>query len=91
MATVKINTSDIEWVKRHGAGEPVAYGTDIKGVMYFATAVEVVAVEHVTFAGAKMIRFDLGTDAPADHNRRAMYPAAYLVEDITLPSTGRNR
>ena len=79
-AKVTINTSDTDWISRHGIGEPVAHGTDIKGVMYFSTTVEVGSVEHVTFAGAKMIRFDLGKDAPCDHNRHAMYPAHYLVE-----------
>lgn len=83
MATVRINTSDIEWIKRHGHGleGPVAYGTDIKGVMYFTAPVEVETVEHVKFAGASMIRFDLGADAPRDHNRYAMYPDTYLVEE----------
>ena len=79
MAIVKVNTSDTEWIERHGQGEPVAYGTDIKGAMYFQTEVEVASIEHVTFAGAKMIRFDLGPDAPSDANRYAMYPASYLV------------
>ena len=80
MATVKVNTSDLEWVKRHGHGleGPVAYGTDIKGVMYFTAPVTVAEVERVKFAGADMIRFDLGPDAPRDHNRYAMYPATYL-------------
>ena len=83
MATVRINTSDTEWIERHGHGleGPVAYGTDIKGVMYFTAPVEVADVEHVKFAGASMIRFDLGPDAPRDHNRWAMYPDTYLVEE----------
>jgi len=81
MATVRINTSDTAWIERRGQGEPVAYGTDIKGVMYFGTEVEVAGVQHVQFAGAKMIRFDLGADAPADHNRNAMYPGTYLVSE----------
>jgi len=80
MAIVKVNTSDVGWVKRHGRGEPVAYGTDIKGVMYFSTEVEVPGVQRVTFAGADMIRFDLGADAPCDGNGHAMYPASYLIE-----------
>ena len=79
MAQVKINTSDIAWIKRHAIAEPVAHGTDIKGVMYFGTTIEVAGVERVKFAGADMIRFDLGKDAPRDHNRHAMYPAHYLV------------
>jgi hypothetical protein len=82
MATVRVNTSDLEWLKRHGhdlAG-PVPYGTDVKGVMYFTGPVEVPEVEHVKFAGASMIRFDLGPDAPRDHSRWAMYPDTYLVE-----------
>ena len=81
MNTVKVNTSDIEWIKRHGHGleGPVAYGTDIKGVMYFTAPVEVAEVEHVKFAGAAMIRFDFGPDAPRDHDRWAMYPDSYLV------------
>ena len=35
--TVRVNTSDVEWLKRHGHGleGPVAYGTDVRGVMYF--------------------------------------------------------
>jgi hypothetical protein len=84
MATVKVNTSDMEWIQRHPwgtGGDTVAYGTDIKGVMYFTTLAEVADVEHVKFAGAAMIRFDLGPDAPRDHNRHAMYPDTYLVQD----------
>lgn len=78
-AIVKINTSDLEWIQRHGT-DPVVHGTDIKGVVYFNTTVEVPAVERLTFAGADMIRFDLGPDAPRDHSRQAMYPArTYLV------------
>jgi hypothetical protein len=80
MATVKINTSDTGWIERRGPAEPVAYGTDIEGVMYFSTEVEVGSVRHVRFAGASMIRFDLGAGAPADHNRNAMYPESYLVK-----------
>ena len=76
---VKVNTSHTGWIERHGTGEPVAWGTDIKGVMYFQTVTEVAAVEHVTFAGAAMIRFDLGPDFPQDAARNAMYPASYLV------------
>ena len=76
---VKINTSDVAWIKRHGLDEPVAYGTDIKGVMYFSTVIEVARVERVKFAGASMIRFDIGDDAPRDHNRNAMYPETYLT------------
>jgi hypothetical protein len=78
MAVVKVNTSDTDWIERHGLGEPVAYGADIQGVVYFQTFTEVAGVEHVTFAGARMVRFDLGPDAPADHRRRAMYPESYL-------------
>ena len=82
MATVKVNTSDMEWINRNYAdADVVAYGTDIKGVMYFTTLAEVADVEHVKFAGAAMIRFDLGPDAPRDHNRHAMYPDTYLVQD----------
>jgi hypothetical protein len=83
MATVKINTSDVEWISRHPhgtGGDLAACGTDVQGVMYFQTPVEVTGVEHVKFAGAKMIRFDLGPDAPRDHNRWAMYPETYLVD-----------
>jgi len=76
---VKVNTSDIKWIGRRSVDEPVAHGTDARGVMYFSATVEVPGVEHVTFAGAKMIRFDLGKDAPRDHNRYAMYPATYLA------------
>ena len=82
MATVKVNTSDMEWINRNYAdADVVAYGTDIKGVMYFAVTVDVDHVEHVKFAGAAMIRFDLGPNAPRDHNRHAMYPDTYLVQD----------
>ena len=83
MATVRINTSDTEWIERHGHGleGPVAYGTDIKGVMYFTAPVEVADVEHVKFAGASMIRFDLGLYWPRDCTRGAMYPDTYLVEE----------
>ena len=77
-ATVKVNTSDAEWISRHGT-DPVAYGTDISGAMYFQVIVTVASVERVTFAGADMIRFDLGPDAPRDSSRYAMYPASYLL------------
>jgi len=81
MATVKLNTSDVNWIERLGVGQPaVAYGTDIKGVMYFTVDIEVDEVEHVKFAGASMIRFDLGPDGPRDHSRYAMYPDTYLVK-----------
>jgi hypothetical protein len=76
---VKVNTSDTAWIQRRGTGEPVAYGTDIKGVVYFQAIIEVPAVEHVKFAGAAMIRFDLGADWPQDATRGAMYPESYLV------------
>lgn len=82
MATVKINTSDTAWVERmHAvtAADIVTYGTDIKGAVYFQVEVEVETVEHVKFAGASMIRFDLGPNAPRDNSRYAMYPATYLV------------
>ena len=84
MATVRINTSDTAWLERLDAVSAadfaiVAYGADIKGVMYFQAEVEVASVEHVKFAGASMIRFDLGPNAPRDHNRYAMYPDTYLV------------
>ena len=81
---VRINTSDIEWIGRRSLDLPVACGTDIKGVMYFTAPVAVPGVEHVTFAGAKMIRFDLGADWPYDHTRNArnaMYPESYLVSE----------
>lgn len=78
MSQVKVNTSDVEWIKRN-ATDPVAYGTDIKGALYFQATISVAAVERTTFAGADMIRFDLGADAPRDHSRWAMYPATYLV------------
>ena len=82
MATVRINTSDTDWIERHAAGsEPVAYGTDIKGVMYFQVEVKVASVEHVKFAGASMIRFDLGLYWPSDCTRGAMYPDTYLVKE----------
>jgi len=83
MTTVRINTSDTEWIERHGHGleGPVAYGTDANGVMYFTAEVEVASIERVSFAGAKMIRFDLA-DRPADHVRPgAMYPESYLVKE----------
>jgi hypothetical protein len=89
MPTVRINTSDTAWIERHGIKRDgrgaedmaAAIGTDVKGVMYFATETEVSNVEHVKFAGASMIRFDLGPHAPRDHNRYAMYPATYLVSE----------
>jgi hypothetical protein len=82
MTQVKINTSDVDWIRKHGIGEPVPIGTDVQGAMNFGTVVEVAGVEHVKFAGADMIRFDLGKDAPRDHNRHAMYPAHYLVDEV---------
>lgn len=80
MATVRINTSDTDWIKRNASeSEAIPYGTDAQGVMYFQAEIQVAAVEHVTFAGARMIRFDL-PDRPADHARPgAMYPESYLV------------
>ena len=82
MATVRINTSDTEWIKRHATeDEVVPYGTDIQGRMYFQVQVNVGRVEHVKFAGTKMIRFDLFLDAPNDGNRHAMYPESYLVSE----------
>lgn len=86
MPVVRINTSDTAWIERldavSTAGFPVvAHGTDIKGVMYFQTEVEVAEVEHVKFAGASMIRFDLGPGGPRDHTRHAMYPESYLIND----------
>jgi hypothetical protein len=82
MATVRINTSDTAWIERLGADVPaVAYGTDIKGVMHFQVDIEIAEVEHVKFAGAALVRFDLGPDAPRDHTRRVMYPESYLVSD----------
>ena len=43
MTTVRINTSDLAWLKRHGHGleGPIPYGTDVKGVMYFTGPVQV--------------------------------------------------
>ena len=83
MPVVRINTSDTDWIERHATteSEPVAYGTDIKGVMYFQVDVKVASVERVKFAGAKMIRFDLGLYWPSDCTRNAMYPESYLVEE----------
>jgi hypothetical protein len=83
MATVRINTSDTAWIEHWAASmeDVIAHGADIKGVMYFSTEFEVPAVEHVKFAGASMIRFDLGPDGPRDHSRWAMYPESYLVSD----------
>jgi hypothetical protein len=86
MHTVRINTSDVSWILHHPhgtGGDLAACGTDIKGVMYFTTPVEVATIEHVKFAGAKMIRFDLGPDAPRDHSRWAMYPETYLVQEAS--------
>jgi len=84
MPAVRINTSDTAWVARiHAvtAAEIVTYGTDIKGAVYFQVEIEVETVEHVKFAGASMIRFDIGPNAPRDHNRYAMYPESYLVSE----------
>jgi len=89
MATVRVNTSDTGWIGRHGISQDgrgpeeyaAACGTDIRGVMYFTTETQVAGVEHVMFAGAAMIRFDLGPDGPRDHSRWAMYPAKYLVSE----------
>ena len=83
MATVRINTSDTAWVERmHAvtAAEIVTYGNDIKGTVYFQVEVDV-EVERVKFAGASMIRFDLGPDGPRDSSRWAMYPDTYLVSE----------
>ena len=79
MTQVRINTSDTGWIERHGTDLPAAIGTDVKGVTYFTVTIDVSAIERTRFAGADVIRFDLGKDAPRDHNRAAMYPASYLV------------
>ena len=84
MSTVRINTSDTAWMERQHAvtaADIVTYGTDVEGAVYFQVEIEVETVEHVEFAGAKMIRFDLGSYGPNDHSRGAMYPATYLVRD----------
>lgn len=82
MAVVRISTSDTEWLRSHAPeSEVIPFGTDIKGVMYFQAEAEVGAVEHVRFAGASMIRFDLGPGAPCDSSRWAMYPDKYLVSE----------
>ena len=83
MSVVRINTSDTAWIKRNAdEAEVVPAGTDVKGVMYFQAEIVVTGVEHVKFAGCEMIRFDFGSDWPADHTRTAMYPAAkYLVSE----------
>lgn len=83
MFTVKINTTDVAWIRSRGIpqSEVVASGTDVNGGMYFQVQIQVDSVEHVTFAGARMIRFDIGADAPRDHNRYAMYPESYLVSE----------
>ena len=82
MATVRINTSDLDWIKRHaGESDVIPYGTDVRGVMYFQAEVKVWQVERVTFAGAKMIRVQFVADAPLDHTRTAMYPESYLVSE----------
>jgi hypothetical protein len=82
MARVKINTSDIDWIKGHAPeSEVIPYGTDIKGVMYFQAEVKVWSVEHVKFAGAKMIRFEFASGSPSDHAKSAMYPESYLIND----------
>ena len=82
MAIVRINTSDTDWIKRYGAeSEAIAFGTDVKGVMYFQVEISVERVERVKFAGASMIRFSFGVDAPRDHTSAAMYPDKYLVSE----------
>jgi len=82
MATVRINTSDTDWIKRHAdESDVIPYGTDARGVMYFQADVNVWRVEHVKFAGASMIRFEFAADAPADHQKNAMYPQSYLVAE----------
>lgn len=68
--TVEILTSDTAWAVKHGT--PGRNGR---------TAVQIAAVERLTFAGADMIRFDLGTVAkrlPRDWgNRWTMIPASH--------------
>lgn len=93
MSIVKVNTSDIDWIKRHNLdADAVAIGKDITGVMYFTAQVKVEHVEHTRFACAGMIRFDLGPDAPRDHARWAMYPESYLIEDVPqAPLDGRGK
>ena len=84
MAIVRINTSDTDWIKRHAALEEdvIPYGTDVKGVMYWQAEIHVERVEHVTFAGAKMVRCEFAAgDAPSDHAKSAMYPETYLVSE----------
>lgn len=67
---VEIRTSDTGWAARRRA----APGRDGR------VAVEVDAVEHLTFAGRPMVRFDLGTDLPCDWpNRWGMAPEGWLL------------
>jgi hypothetical protein len=84
VAIVRLNTSDIEWIKRHASeDDAIPYGSDARGTLYFQVEITVPSVEHTTFAKVDMIRFDLGTDLPSDAlNRWIMVPAArYLVSD----------
>lgn len=80
--TVRINTSDMNWIRRHASeDDAVVYGTDIQGHVYFQVEIQIPEIERVRFAGAEMIRFDLGDDLPSDAmNRWTMVPASYLVK-----------
>lgn len=78
MATVRVVTSDTAWIGRHGLTPAVLDGKDCKGREFYATTIER-PVEHTKFGGKDMIRFDLGDDAPRDHNRWAQVPASWLV------------
>jgi hypothetical protein len=80
MATVKIRTSDTAWIASHGLSPAVSDGEDCNGVKFFSTTVRR-EVQRVTFAGAQMARFDLGTSTPKDQGRHVMVPAAYVVSE----------
>jgi hypothetical protein len=80
MATVKIRTSDTAWIAASGLTAAVPAGEDCKGVRYFSTTVRR-EVERLVFAGAQMVRLDLGTSTPKDQGRHVMVPASYIVSE----------
>lgn len=74
MSQVMIRTRDAKWANRYG----LAVQNDVDGTVLVTIAVP--TIDHVTFCGRDMIRFDIQGPAPKDHNRHGMYPITYLVK-----------
>ena len=73
---VHVRTADRAWAERRTVS-PVLIDT---GSGEFLATIDVDVVTPERFAGRDMIRFDIGEDAPSDHNRYALYPYTYGVD-----------